>query len=185
MRRKDRQMPYEFALQVVDSAPFGTLALADGDSTYAVPLSFVRVDDRLYIHGASAGRKMTLLKKGVRYGISFVSFVQPPGQLSNDRIRDLVAQGESRQLLSRVFTTQYCSAHVEGAFRPVIDRAEKELALRALCVRYTPDRREFVDAALAVGLDYTGVFAFDRCTFEGKRKMLDRFGQEMKGGRAE
>ena len=50
MRRKDREMPKEFALQVVDKCQYATLSMISDGKPYCVPLSIVRIDDFVYFH---------------------------------------------------------------------------------------------------------------------------------------
>ena len=49
MRRKDREMPREFGLSVLDRCEYATLALIDPDGfPYCVPITIVREGDALY-----------------------------------------------------------------------------------------------------------------------------------------
>ena len=61
MRRKDREMPLQFAHQVIDKATYGVVSMIDGEMPYSVPLSIVRSGDVLYFHSAMQGRKVDVL----------------------------------------------------------------------------------------------------------------------------
>ncbi len=43
------------------SSRVGYLGLVDGDEPYVVPLNYLWYQDAIYIHGAQAGRKATLM----------------------------------------------------------------------------------------------------------------------------
>ena len=55
MRRNKQEMSRERTIEVLDRATSGVLAvLGDGDYPYAVPLSFVYWEDKIYFHCAKA-----------------------------------------------------------------------------------------------------------------------------------
>ena len=57
MRRKDREKDFDFALKVIDEAPYGVAAFIDMEGNpYAIQLSLVRIGDHLYFHPAHIGR---------------------------------------------------------------------------------------------------------------------------------
>lgn len=188
MRRKDREMSREFALEVVDRATFGTIALWDEEKeeSYSLPLSLVRVGETLYFHSAKTGRKTELLKEGQRLSASFVAWNEVPDTFSVEAVREMVADPKTLpRLLSRVFTTQFASAVVTGTLRMVSGEKEVEEAMEAICLKYTPDKMEFFLPALKAGAPRMQVYALDILEIHGKRKKLDKFGEEMKWGRME
>ena len=68
MRRNDRAQSQEFSLALIDRCTHGVLALHTGEDTpYCLPLSFVRIENRLYFHCAREGRKIDLLRRFPRY----------------------------------------------------------------------------------------------------------------------
>ena len=183
MRRKDREMNPDFAREVIDQSSYGSLALYDPDKkqTYSVNLSLVRLGDCLYFHSAKAGYKLDLLKEGDSYGLSFVSYAQVPDVFSRDKLQALAQEpGKVGLLLSRVFTTEYSSAHVLGRLRLVRDPEEINRAMEALCRKYTGDKMDFFPQAMAVGGSRILVYALDIQEIHGKRKKLDPQGEEMK-----
>ena len=81
MRRKDREMPQEFAIELIDQAQYGVLSMLHPDGKpYAVPISFVREEHHLYLHGALEGRKIEALVHQQTVNMVFVGFVStlPP-----------------------------------------------------------------------------------------------------------
>ena len=63
MRRKDRQMPLQFAHQVIDKAQYGVVSMINGANPYSVPLSIVWSEDVLYFQTAKQYRKVDVLAK--------------------------------------------------------------------------------------------------------------------------
>ena len=57
MRRRDREMPKEFALEIIDKCGYAVLSMIDQDAPYAVPISVARDGDTVYFHCAKEGRK--------------------------------------------------------------------------------------------------------------------------------
>ena len=73
MRRSDREQSREFSLALIDRCTHGVAAISTGEDTpYCLPLSFVRVEDRLYFHCAKEGRKLDLLRENPRMCVTFV-----------------------------------------------------------------------------------------------------------------
>lgn len=171
MRKQSREMPAEWALEVLDKAPFITLSMTDSDgSPYAVPLSMARTDERtFYFHGALEGRKMEVLKKHPRVCLSAVTKCHPTvGPKDNS------------------FTLEFKSAIAYGTAEMATNRDEKILGLRAVCQRFLPQHMEAFDAAVERSLERTAVV---KVTLSepptGKRKQYDSHGEEMKYGRME
>lgn len=64
MRRKNQQLKYEECIDILTNEPRGVLALVgDYDYPYAIPMSHVYVDGKIYFHGAMKGHKYDAVKK--------------------------------------------------------------------------------------------------------------------------
>jgi len=64
MRRKKQALSTEKITEVLDRGTSGVLALlGDDDYPYAVPLSYVYCNSKLYFHAAKSGHKMDAIKK--------------------------------------------------------------------------------------------------------------------------
>ena len=64
MRRKRQQLSEEESVAILKKATAGTLALlGDNDYPYAVPLSYVYQEGRIYFHSALAGHKVDAIRK--------------------------------------------------------------------------------------------------------------------------
>jgi len=64
MRRKDKQMTEEIEVtDVLQRSQVCRLAMSDGLHPYIVPLCFGFQDNAIYVHSASEGRKLDLIRK--------------------------------------------------------------------------------------------------------------------------
>lgn len=168
MRRKDREMDREYALQVIDAADYGVVALVDeAGEVYSLPLSFARDGEVLYIHGATGGRRAELFAKPVRVRVVFVSHVKVPPK---DYAQGTADEPKILRHLSKVFTTEFSSAIVTGTLQPC-EGEEKVHGLRVICEKFTPDRLEFFDAAIDRSIKFTNVYrvAMEDVTAKAKR----------------
>ena len=165
MRRKDRQMPEEFALGVIDKCSFAQVAMTDEKGKpYCVPLSVAGDGGSIYFHSAFEGTKTDILKRNPKVYVSCVGDVTPAA----DR-----------------FTTEFESAAFSGTACEVTDIQEKIRALRLICEKYTPANMKNFDDAIAKSLDRTAVWKIRIENLTGKRKKYDKSGEEMKFGRME
>lgn len=184
MRRKDRAMDEDFALEVIDKAAWGTLSLTDGKRAYGIPLSMVRLDKTLYFHCAMEGEKLDFIEAGYPVSVVFASDVVVPNLYDEPARQALLKDPQAgRKATSRVFTTEFASAMAKGSIRPVDTEEEKIKALKAICLKYTPEAMDLFPLAIESGLAITRVFAIEMEEITGKRKKFDAAGQEMKFGR--
>lgn len=62
MRRFKQLLPQETAIEILNRNTSGTLALiGDNDYPYAVPISYVYIDGKLYFHSAKTDTKLMQL----------------------------------------------------------------------------------------------------------------------------
>lgn len=185
MRRKDREMKRDFALDLIDRADYGSLALVDGGQPYVVPISAARYKDLIYFHSANAGKKVELLKGEPYVSISFVGEVQLPNLYGEEDLKKIQEEGNLSQVVSRVFTTEFESAIVFGQVLAIEDREEKIKGLRYICQKYTPNRLDYFSGAVDTDLRHVNVYCIRIEELSAKRKKYDQAGQEMKWGRME
>lgn len=126
MRRKNQDIPQEECLEILKRSTAGVLAvLGDGEYPYAVPLSFVFCDGKLYFHCAREGHKLDALKRSPKASFCVID---------QDRI------------VPEEYTTYYRSVIAFGQAEVVTDFQEQHDALLALaekyCVSDTPAHRE-------------------------------------------
>lgn len=186
MRRKDREMSREFALEIIDEAQFGVMSLAKDNEPYGIPLSIVRDGDKLLFHTAREGHKYDFIRDGAPVSVMFVSRVQVPQLYSEAELAELTKIPDlSGKLVSQVFTTEFASAMVKGTLREVLENAGKEHALELVCQKYTPDKMKYVKLAIESGMPLTRVFEITMDEVTAKRKKFDADKTEMKFGRTE
>ena len=150
MRRKDRERDRNFALNVIDRCDYGVISLVTPDGRpYCVPLSVVRIENEIYFHTATEGTKLDILRMNPYASLACVTGVQViPGK----------------------FTTAYESAVVCGNVTEVTDEKQKIAALRALCLKFTPDNMDDFDNAISRSLARTGIWKLTIESITGKCK---------------
>ncbi|MCQ2232855.1 MAG: pyridoxamine 5'-phosphate oxidase family protein [Paludibacteraceae bacterium] len=171
MRKESRQMSAEWALAVLDKAPYITVSMADKEGMpYGLPLSLVRTDEKTFdFHCALEGKKLDILSKKPRVCLSAATKCKPTVGLKDGS-----------------FTLEFKSAIAFGIAEIAEDDNEKIAALRAICERFLPKHMDAFDASIARSLGRTAVV---RITLTeppiGKRKQYDSQGEEMKWQRME
>lgn len=129
LRRKAQALSAEECEDILLRGSHGVLAvLGDGGYPYAVPLSYVWKDGRIYLHCAKSGHKIDAIKACGRVSFCIVDRDEPRPEH---------------------FSTGYQSVIVFGSARIADDERELEAAVRALCKKYSPD-----EPASAVGGEY-------------------------------
>ena len=64
MRRNKQLLPLEECVEILNRGTSGVLAVTgDDDYPYAVPLSYVYYDNKIYFHGAKTGHKLDAVSK--------------------------------------------------------------------------------------------------------------------------
>lgn len=186
MRRKDRAMSKEFGLKVIDKSPFGVVGVVDDKGRpYTLPLSIVREGEKLYFHSAKAGKKLDLFKDGTPVSVSFIAWAGVPDNYSRKEVLDIVEEGAFRAAASKVYTTEFASAHVEGRIFRLTDQDEMATALQLVCNKYTPKIADLAPAVIKNSLDYTAIFSITIDQIQAKRKAFDKNREELKWERKE
>jgi uncharacterized protein len=107
-------------VELLDRAPFGSLAISTEGGPYVTPISFARDGDDLLFHGAS-GRKSKALAGDGRVSLSVVD---APRLVNGDTACNC--------------TFDYYSLHVGGEAALLEDGDERANALRAIVAKYHP-----------------------------------------------
>lgn len=188
MRRKDREMGKEFAMDIIDNSRYGVISMIDVENNqpYGIPISIVRDENNLYFHSAMDGKKVKILAKNPNVSMAFIGKVKVPENYTKEELDEIVKdESKSVLLISSVFTTEYESAVVKGKVELVEDEDEKIKAMRLICEKYTKSKMEYFDMAIKAGLKRTNVYRVEIEEISGKRKKYDINGEEMKWGRME
>ena len=129
MRRKKQQLGEAECIDILERNTSGVLAvLGDEDYPYAVPLSYVYYDNRIYFHCAKSGHKLDAVKNCDK--VSFCVIDQ-----------DLVVPEE--------YTTYFRSVIVFGRAGIVEQDDEIRGAIEKLAIKYHPgDSRENREAMI-------------------------------------
>lgn len=171
MRKASREMPADWALDIMRKAPYITVSFIRPNGTaYGVPLSLASTDDKTwYFHCAPEGDKLDAIAAHPEVCLSAVTKCTPT-----------VGPNDGS------FTLQYRSAIAFGRAVLVTDVAEKVAALRAISERFLPQHMDAFDEAIHRSLHRTAVVRITlTASPTGKRKQYDKQGEEMKYGRME
>jgi nitroimidazol reductase NimA-like FMN-containing flavoprotein (pyridoxamine 5'-phosphate oxidase superfamily) len=119
MRRKKQLLSEAETIEILQSCTSGVLAvIGDDDYPYAVPLSYVYKDGKLFFHFAKAGHKIDSIQK-------------------NNKVSFCVIKEDN--VIQKTFTTHFRSAIVFGRARILTEDSEKRYALECLAAKYSPD----------------------------------------------
>ena len=118
MRRKRQALTQAQCQAILEQGSCGVLALSGDDGyPYAVPLSYLYHQGKLYFHCAKSGHKLDALRREPKASFCVVA-------------QDQVAPLE--------YTTLYRSVIVFGRLRELEDDREKRAAIEALALKYAP-----------------------------------------------
>ncbi|MBQ7533997.1 MAG: pyridoxamine 5'-phosphate oxidase family protein [Stomatobaculum sp.] len=123
MRRQDRKLTEEEAMQILTAAEYGVLSTVCEDGTpYAVPISFAVEEGCIYMHcTVDGGQKIDNLRRNPAACFTAVS---------------------ETKLLPDKFGTLYLSAIARGKVEIITDPEEKMKGLMALLRKYSADFME-------------------------------------------
>lgn len=118
MRRKNQLLSLEETISILEQETSGTLAvLGDDGYPYAVPLSYVYEDSKIYFHCAKTGHKMEAI-------------------INNDKVSFCIIAQD--QIIPEEYTTYYRSVIVFGKAR-LLENEEKRHAAELLAKKYSPE----------------------------------------------
>ncbi len=119
MRRKRQQLSPAECEEILRRGTSGVLAAeGDGGYPYAVPLSYIYEDGRLYFHCAKAGHKLDAVQRNKKVSFCVID-------------RDTIVPEE--------YTSYFRSVIVFGEMRILEDEAEKWSAMERLSLKYAPE----------------------------------------------
>ncbi|ATW23502.1 pyridoxamine 5'-phosphate oxidase family protein [Candidatus Formimonas warabiya] len=122
MRRKKQVLTLEESIQVMNRGTSGVLAVSGDDNyPYAVPLSYVYHDNKIFFHCAKTGHKLDAIARNEKVSFCVID-------------KDQVVPDE--------YTSYFRSVIVFGKARILEDEAEKRRALEILVERYSPNHEE-------------------------------------------
>ncbi len=148
MRRKRQQLSEEESIDILKKGTAGTLALlGDNGYPYAVPISYVCADGKLYFHSALIGHKIDAIRNCDKASFCVIDKddVQP-----------------------EKYTTYFRSVIAFGRIHIIEDEQEKLETARLLGDRYNPNQEEALQKELEKGLSRMVMIRFDIEHLTGK-----------------
>ena len=148
MRRKRQQLSEEESVAILKKATAGTLALlGDNDYPYAVPLSYVYQEGRIYFHSALAGHKVDAIRKCDKASFCVI---------------------EQDDVQPEKYTTFFRSVIAFGRIHIIEDEHEKLETACMLGNRYNPNHDEALQKEIEGGLSRMLMIRFDIEHLTGK-----------------
>ena len=118
MRRDKQSLSQREIQDILYKGTSGVLALSGDDGfPYAVPISYVYEDEKIYFHSAKSGHKLDAIKRNEKASFCVV---------------------DQDQIIPEEYTTYYRSVIVFGSMRVLTDEQEKRLAIEKLAKKYAP-----------------------------------------------
>lgn len=122
MRRHGQALSLEENIAVLEKGTSGVLAVSgDDDYPYAVPLSYVYHDSKLFFHCAKTGHKLDAIARNQKVSFCVVD-------------QDRIVPAE--------YTTYFRSVIAFGQARILEDEPERRRALERIAARYSPDHEQ-------------------------------------------
>lgn len=122
MRRKKQTLSFEENVEILNRGTSGVLAVSgDDDYPYAVPMSYVYHDHKIFFHCSQTGHKTDAIAK-------------------NDKVSFCVIDQD--QVVPEKFTTYFRSVIVFGKARVLDDDMERREAIEILAAKYSPDHEK-------------------------------------------
>ena len=148
MRRKRQQLSEEESIGILQKATAGTLALlGDNGYPYAVPISYVYANGKLYFHSSLSGHKVDAIRNCDKASFCVIDKddVQP-----------------------EKYTTFFRSVIAFGRIHIIEDDKEKLAMARMLGNRYNPNNDESLQKEIESGLSRMLMIRFDIEHLTGK-----------------
>ena len=119
MRRKNQVLSLKENIQILDRGTSGVLAVSgDDDYPYAVPLSYVYYDNKIFFHCGKAGHKLDAIAK-------------------NEKVSFCVIDKD--EIIQNTYTSHFRSVIAFGKARILEEEGEKRAAIEILTEKYSPD----------------------------------------------
>lgn len=122
MRRSKQRLPREVAVEILERNTSGVLALSgDAGYPYAVPMSYVYAEGKIYFHSAKNGHKIDAIQRNEKASFCVI---------------------DQDQIVPEKYTTFFRSVIVFGRLRLVEDMEEMRRIAATLVMKYSADFKE-------------------------------------------
>ncbi len=139
---------------------------------FSIPISIVRENESIFIHGAPRGAKAKLLQNGREVTIVAVSFNRVPTPSKSDFNAH---SKDGKWLGSNVFTTEYKSAIATAKAYEITDPKAKLHALKILSQKYVASAQmKAFDVAAMHSLNITNIYELKIISLSAKAKILPK-----------
>ena len=152
MRRRKQQMTEEESIAVLERGTSGVLALSGDDGyPYAVPLSYIYHEGKLYFHCAKQGHKIDALQREPKASFCVI---------------------DQDEIHPEKYTTHFRSVIAFGAMRIMEDPEEKRAAMERLALKYAP-QDDPVHRQQAIDREWTPLCVLEMtiCHLTGKQAL--------------
>ena len=149
MRRIKQLLPEQKTIEIMERNTAGVLAVTgDDDYPYAVPISYVYADGKIYMHSAKEGNKVDAVRNHEKASFCVI---------------------DKDQIVPEEYTTYFRSAIAFGKVRLVEDGEEKKKAAELLGRKYYPaDTAENLTHVIEKENEHFVVIALDIEQLTGK-----------------
>ncbi len=119
MRRKNQVLSLEENILILNRGTSGVLAVSgDDDYPYAVPLSYVYYDNKIFFHCAKAGHKLDAIVRNEKVSFCII---------------------DKDEIIQNTYTSHFRSVIAFGKARILEEEFEKRAAIEILTAKYSPD----------------------------------------------
>lgn len=148
MRRKKQLLPEEKAIEILERGTSGVLALlGDEDYPYAVPLSYVYADGKIYFHAAKEGHKIDAIRNSSKASFCVI---------------------DQDQIVPKEYTTYFRSVIAFGTIRLLEDEEEIRRTVSTLAMKYSADYQEGIPKEIDAEIKHLAMIELDIRHMTGK-----------------
>ena len=157
VRRRDRLLSEQRAIELIEGAEYGVLSMTDEEGMpYAIPVNHVwDGESALYVHCAPEGKKLRAIAKNPHVCLCIVGDVN---------------------LLPANFTTEYESVVIYGLARTGLDEDERMKALHLLINKLSPEHKQLGEKYTQASFHRTEIIKIEVQEFSGKCKKVNKAG---------
>ena len=129
MRRNRQQLSHEESVKILNKCSSGVLALSGDDGyPYAVPMSYIYADGKIYFHSAKSGHKIDSVNREEKASFCVI---------------------DADDVVPEEYTTYFRSVIAFGRIHILTDETEKRRTIELLAKKYYPgDTDEHRDMAI-------------------------------------
>ena len=149
MRKENRQLPEEETMEVLLKCEYGILSTMGDDYPYAVPMSYVVANNKIYIHGTcESGQKTKNIHNNPKVCFTVVG---------------------NTKILPSQFATKYESVVVLGT-ASLCEGTDKEMALEKFLDKYSSEYKQAGMKYIKAAINNVSVYEISIDMITGKAK---------------